>query len=43
MLKFSTIKKLFFEQFYENARSNNKILNDKEVSNKKFSNKYFPI
>lgn len=39
MLKFSTIKKIFFIQFHENARSNNKILNDKEISNKKILNK----
>lgn len=39
MLNFSTIKKIFFVQFHENARSNNKILNDKEISNKKFSTK----
>lgn len=34
MLKFLTIKKIFLE-FHENARSSNKILNDKEISNKK--------
>lgn len=38
MLKFLTIKKIFLE-FHENARSSNKILNDKEISNKKFSTK----